>query len=259
MSWTELLTFLLDDVLPARVGSRPRARSRIASRITAGDLLSAAQAIEALYEERGHAAGFRSKIVAATDGPVDAPFQPGRAHLLLGELNPRTLITTNYDRVLERHFGTGYSSYTFNSTAIAPAVRRGEFTLIKLHGTFEQPQDLILTRLDFTRLRREGQQALEVLAALVLTRTVLFVGYSLADPDLQLVLEDQFGRRGANAGHYMLSHSASHDAVDRRIVKEAFGVEMLTYSGDVSTGFIEALEALVDEVRALRVTIPSIP
>lgn len=252
IGWENLLQSLLDNAIPPTPNKRPAARTKIASLIRSGSLLSAAQSIEQIYEEKGHAAEFRRKIAIYADGKNSAPFVPGRAHQLLAELNPRTLLTTNYDRILERNFVTGYAVYSYDSKAVAQAVRRGEYVLVKLHGTVEDPQNMILTRLDFTKLRQSGEKTLELIEALFLTRTVLFLGYSLGDPDLQLILENQFGKRGEHAGHYMLAPSRSHDLVAKRIVREAYGVEVLPYEGELVMGFMAMLEDLVGLVAEAR-------
>lgn len=172
-------------------------------------------------------------------------------------LDPRTIVTTNYDKVLERLFSDGYTYLTYKSDNIAASIRQGRPIVLKLHGTVDDPAGMILTRLDFSHLRRSGNQALAVLEALALTRTVLFLGYSLHDPDLHLILENQFGASGATVGHYLLAHSRAVSDEQRNVFSSAFGVEVLKYSGDPSRGFIEALERLtadVDEQRAKQMT-----
>src|SRR5699024_9632376 len=47
VGWKDLLTSLLDEIVPPRNGQRPRIRTQIKSKISAGDYLGAAQAIEA--------------------------------------------------------------------------------------------------------------------------------------------------------------------------------------------------------------------
>jgi hypothetical protein len=83
-------------------------------------------------------------------------------------------------------------------------VRTGTPVLLKIHGSVDSQQNLILTRSDYSAIRREGARSLEVFQALLLTKTSLFVDYSLSDPDIQLLLENNFGSRGDHGAHYLL-------------------------------------------------------
>src|SRR5699024_4030877 len=173
---TDLLTWLVDEISPPRNRQRPRIRTQIKSKISAGDDLGAAQAIEAAYEQLGRSAEFRNRIAATVDGPADDPFRPGEVHDAIADLNPRIIVTTNYDNVLERKFSEGYRAISYKSKHLGDAIRNGSYVILKIHGTKNEPQDLILTRLDFTRLRRKGARSLAILEALFMTRTVLFLG-----------------------------------------------------------------------------------
>ncbi len=76
---------------------------------------------------------------------------------------------------------------------------------MKLHGTVDDESQIVLTRSDFSRVRRDGAHVLEVLQSLFLTRTAIFVGYGFADPDIQLIFENILGARGGPAAHYWLT------------------------------------------------------
>jgi hypothetical protein len=74
-----------------------------------------------------------------------------------------------------------------------------------IHGTVDKVDEIVLSRTDYSRLRLHGAQALEVLEALLLTRTALLVGYGLRDPDVQLLFENVFGARDETPAHYILT------------------------------------------------------
>lgn len=253
VTWPQLLSRLLDDIFPRRPGARRSSTaSTIAGQIKGGDLLWAAQALESAFGEAGRSADFRNMIAQAVDGPSLSPFEPGVPHQTLLDLDIRTIVTTNYDKVLERLFGHGYKYLTHKSDNIADTVRSGRPVVLKRHGTTDDPPGLILTRLDFAQLRRTGSQALTVVEALTLTRTVLFLGYGLDDPDLHLILENQMLASGAALGHYLLAHERSMTPARRDVLGKAFGVEVIRYQGDHSVGFVEALEELNVQVQAAR-------
>jgi hypothetical protein len=253
VTWTELLTHLLDEISPRKAsGRRTATATSIAGQIKNGDLLWAAQALESEFAEAGRLADFKSIIARTVDGPTSAHFQPGEPHQALLSLDARTLITTNYDKVLERLFGDGYTYLTYKSDNIAESIRTGRPVVLKLHGTTDDPQGLVLTRLNFSELRQVGSQALTVVEALALTRTVLFLGYGLDDPDLQLILENQMRASGSTPGHYLLAHARSVTDTRRSVMAKAFGVEVVRYSGEYGEGFLSSLTDLAAQVQAVR-------
>lgn len=253
VSWTELLTELLNRISPKPArGRRTNADAAIAGQIKNGDLLWAAQALEARFTEAGRHTDYREIIARAVDGPVDAKFQPGLPHESLLNLDARLIITTNYDKVLERLFGDGYVYLTYKNDNIAESVRTGKSIVLKLHGTTDDLQGLILTRLDFAELRRKGVQALGVVEALALTRTVLFLGYSLDDPDLQLILENQMLMSSSTPGHYLLTSSRAVSPTRVDVMRKAFGVQVIPYSDQGGEGFSQVFQELVGEVLSRR-------
>jgi hypothetical protein len=246
--WKSLLEDLISQFATTNTAAR-KAKAYLRN----GDYLGAAEYLAHLCEKNGRRADFRERIVTVTDGSTDGsdPFQGNDLHARLGDLNPRIIVTTNYDKILERHFQNGYRVKQFTDTDIAATIRRGRSVLLKLHGTMDASGSTILTRTDFARLRKDGAHALETLGALLLTRTVLFIGYSLDDPDLRLLLENLFGAQGQQPGHYLLTSSSVEDA-DREVFKTVYGVELLTYQGDHYAATRDSLTELVAAVENQR-------
>ena len=217
------------------------------------DLLTAAEIIQHHCDTSSRADDFRNEIANKVDGGItaDSIFQKNSIHDLISALDPRIIITTNFDKILERHFNHGFKILSFDSTEIAATVRQGHPMILKLHGNVDHAASTILTRLDFTRLRRDGRHALDTLEALLLTRTALFIGYSLDDPDLRLVLENQFGAKGARPAHYLLTQREKSD-IRRALLRDAYGVRLVEYTGEHSAGVEKSLTALVALVDAKR-------
>ncbi|KRF05310.1 hypothetical protein ASH00_13085 [Arthrobacter sp. Soil782] len=213
--------------------------------IRTGDLLLAAELLENHCEAKGRLDDFRSEIARLTDGGQEAHsvFQKNDLHDIISDLFPRIIVTTNYDKILERHFQSGYKTLTYEQEDVASHVRQGKHLLLKLHGSVDNPSNMVLTRMDFTRLRRNGRNTLDTLEALLLTRTALFIGYSLDDPDLRLILENQFGAKGSRPGHYLLA-STKTSPTQRNLLKNAYGVTTVEYSGDHHDGVQRSLSEL---------------
>jgi hypothetical protein len=198
-TWLTLLDQLTD--VFATQGHKTYARKLVKQ----GKLLEAAELLRGLAIEQGKEQDFLEQIIRSVDGPIADPFQPATIHNAILDLNPFTIVTTNYDRVLERAAGTGYSYLSAKSDEIGRSVRVGRPIVIQMHGVVTEPPSIVLGRSDYTTLRRSGAHAFEVVEALFMTRTALFIGYSLSDPDIQLLLENVLGGREGPGSHYILT------------------------------------------------------
>lgn len=109
---------------------------------------------------------------------------PSLGHVLLANLRARDAITTNYDDGYERAVRA-----TGRQVAVVP--RRAPHRLLKLHGDVADDRaPLVLTR-DQLLAAQIHQRALGgALQMLLLTSDLLFVGYSLRDPDLHAALHE---------------------------------------------------------------------
>jgi hypothetical protein len=107
------------------------------------------------------------------------------AHGLLASLQVREVVTTNYDTLFEKAVGD-----QDGGLAVLPGqtVAQGQRWLLKLHGSNEDAANLVLTREQYLELAKRRGALLGLLQAMLLTRKMLFVGYSLSDEDFHAVL-----------------------------------------------------------------------
>ena len=143
-SWGELLNRL--------IASHTTGASRSAAKdaVSKGDYLGAAELLRVKARASGKEQDFLNLIAEQTDGgqKADQQFQPDALHETLLRLDPHVLITTNYDKVLERATRNGYKVHLYNSANLGAELRAGSSVLIKIHGSVDHAQDLILTRSD---------------------------------------------------------------------------------------------------------------
>jgi hypothetical protein len=244
--WIGLIHELALDVVP--VASQRRAIGALSNK---GNLLGAAELLRHYAKQAGRQPDLYTKLAEIVDSPDGHRFQPGPWHDQLLRLDPIVLVTTNYDRILERLTGNGYNLHRPDSKNVDADLRAGTPVLIKAHGTVDQKEDMVLCQTDYARLRREAGHMFDVLGALALTRTCLFLGYGLQDPDINMVMENVMGARGIAPAHYALT-SKSQARHLKETLEYAYGVTLVEYKKDDHADGLAALTSLADAVEALR-------
>lgn len=124
------------------------------------------------------------------DGDVDdAALRASEAHSLVVGLRFPLIYTTNYDHLLER--ALALHGQPCNKLVTAKDIAEADPnlpTVVKFHGDIDDEDSLVVTESDYFR-RAAFQDPLDIkLWADALGRTVLFVGYSLSDINLRLLL-----------------------------------------------------------------------
>ena len=242
-TWSDLLGRLADLL------TDPADKGIATTLIDERQLLAAADHIRYALDRQNALNSYQTTLRRALEGPAGDPFRPSTVYEDLLNLDPRIVFTTNFDKLFETASQGGYATHTFKSTTLGGDLRRGDPVLVKLHGSTDSIAEVVLTRTDFARVMKEGAPVLEILHALSLTSTILFVGYSLDDPDIQLALQ-ALGRGPLDPeAHYMLS---PEPATPSRIpvYRESFGVTVLTYPAGVHGEVHENLVELATRVGA---------
>jgi hypothetical protein len=123
--------------------------------------------------------------------------RPALAHALLTSLPVREVATTNYDRLLEAAAeGTGRE---FAVIPYEPAHDRDRW-LLKLHGDVGNADDIVFTREDYLRYGDRRGALAGIIQALLITRHMLFVGFSLTDDNFHRIADDVRKALGASRG-----------------------------------------------------------
>lgn len=240
-TWADLLTRLADLI------TDPGEKSAAHHLVDGRQLLAAADHVRYCLDRQNALNSYHSTLRRAVEGPPGDPFNPSPVFDDLLNLDPRIVFTTNFDKLFETASRGGYATHTFKSSTLGGDLRRGDPVLVKLHGSTDSIAEVVLTRTDFSRVMNEGALVLETLHALSLTSTILFVGYSLDDPDIQLALQAVGRGRLDPEAHYMLSPEPNTPS-RIPVYRESFGVTILTYPPGEHEAVHEGLSDLASRV-----------
>ncbi|KPF70566.1 hypothetical protein IP84_02410 [beta proteobacterium AAP99] len=150
---------------------------------------------------RGTRAGINQALIdGLTDGAV-----PTKLHDVLARLPVDTVWTTYYDQLLEQAFAAAGKAVDVKLTIQNLAqLRRGkDVTLYKMHGCVTQPQDAVLTKDDYERYADKRALFSDSLKGDLIEKTLLFLGFSFTDPNIEQILSRVRGHLGTNQrDHY---------------------------------------------------------
>jgi hypothetical protein len=116
--------------------------------------------------------------------------KPGAAHKALAELRFETIFTTNFDTLLEdayRELGIQYRLIHSDETLSrhgGPHITN----IVKMHGDLEA-ENIVLTRYSYDAFEKKRKGIARYLSCMMMTRTPLFIGYSMNDPNFKSILE----------------------------------------------------------------------
>ncbi len=172
---------------------------------------------------------------------------PGEAHKAFCSIPFDIVCTTNFDFLLERQ-------YDAIPRFVYPVVDEEQLSvngstagtlLLKLHGDLRHPSRLVVTEEDYDGFLARYPLLATYLANLLITKTAVFVGYSLDDPDFRqiwTIVSDRLGRTRRFA--YSIMVDARPTDISRY---ERRGVKVINLPGSKSN-YGEILSAAFQEL-----------
>ena len=157
-------------------------RTAIEAALLKGELTSVAQY---LREEIGPEAFHKALTAGLQCDDVDL----SPAHHLIPALPFRAVVTTNFDNLIERAYGGRLTVVTQNDAQqLAACIDSGQQFLLKAHGDLTRADTIVLSESDFARMVFGVEAFRQSFVTLLMTNAILFVGYSLSDPDFGLLI-----------------------------------------------------------------------
>lgn len=114
---------------------------------------------------------------------------PNPLHRSILSLNPCHIITTNYDDLIEQELVNEFMQYDVvrEDKDIPQMVHPN--TLVKMHGDFSK-DNIVLTEKDYYDYKRNFPLIRAYVQSLFASKLVLFVGFSFADMNLKMILNE---------------------------------------------------------------------
>lgn len=241
-NWIELLKFMKERALAGEFITDTEA-SEMDVLLADGKLLMVAEALRTSLPPDEYESILEEKF-----RPIGV--KPAEIHTALFRLRPPLILTTNYDLLLEDAYAYEYEQapnvYTYRD---APVVQRSLQTsrvterpvIFKLHGSIDEPSELILSERDYRRLIYQQTGYRSLLSALFITHVVVMLGFSFSDRELMLLLETlRESLKHRNNPDFIFLPADSAGRVEARRLREDFGIQVIPY--EPSEGHPEVLQ-----------------
>jgi len=242
--WKEFLTAAVNLI------KDPAKKTEIASLIEANKNLLALQAIRAETDP----ADYHNLL---NDSFNDPAFAPSELHKQIFKLDSRLVITTNFDKIYERHClavsTEGFKVIPYSSRSLGDEIRSDTSLIIKAHGTIDEIATMIFTKSEYHEAKENHASFYSILKALLLTNTCIFIGCGMEDPDVLLLLEEVKITANSTRPHYTLVKAGAISQYAIQDLKSAYNIRTLEYGPD-HTDLVTDLSLLNDQINAIRAT-----
>jgi hypothetical protein len=188
-------------------------------------------------------------------------YKPSPIHEAVLKIDPKVVITTNYDDIYDTYCrngmaASGYNVCRYHDTHLVPDLRSPVRLVVKAHGCVSDPSLIVLTRSQYFRARQQHACFFNVLDAIFVTHTILFVGYGLADPDIELVLENANIAAPSAHPHYALMPDNIAPDIEAAM-RRSHNVQFIKYTAGDPDQAAAAMNDLRDAVIEFRVSNPA--
>lgn len=242
-TWKTLLEYMVDWCIEHRVPLRAEPHE-FREIIEKGRLLVVAQELQISLGHQLNSC--LSDILHSGDA------KPSVAHHLLCMIDWAAVLTSNYDALIEGAYAAesgGILPPVFSKEGVNQALdclRNENHFVFKVHGDINIPNSIVLGNRDYSRLLYQSPAYRSFLETIFASYTVLFVGFSGNDPDLDGVIDrlSSIYERSISQ-HFILISEDELSPLERRRLLEDKRLDCITYQKDSShSQVVEFLKSL---------------
>lgn len=107
---------------------------------------------------------------------------------MISKNNIAGIITTNYDTFFESIFD-GYKTFIGQNELVFSQLQ-GIAEIYKIHGSVNNADSIIINHKDYKEYREKGKYLAAKLMTIFMEYPIVFIGYSITDPDIRSILKD---------------------------------------------------------------------
>lgn len=240
-TWLSFLESTLEDINP---------KAHIKKLLKDSDYLTACEVIKRVLGKEEFTRIVREEFLTPA-------YRPAEIHKQIFALDSRIVATPNFDKIYETYAnGEANGSIVVKQhydVDVISSIRSSQRLILKIHGTIDSPNNLIFTRAEYAEARTKHSTFYEVLEALALTHTFVFLGCGVNDPDIKLLLEDTLFKHNSSRRHVMLlPNKALHNSVVD-VIQDTMNLNIIQYSDrDNHAELLDSTKNLVQLVEAER-------
>lgn len=162
--------------------------------------------------------------------------EPGESHKAFAELPFETIYTTNFDLLLEDSYNLIHRPFRSLVGERQMPFHGGPFTtnIVKMHGDLRHEEKIVVTQEDYEKYLEDNPAIATHLSAMLITRTALFIGYSLNDPDFQNIRNVVRSRLGKfERMSYIVQFNKSPDYIESKLDDKLHVISISADSDDL--------------------------
>jgi len=172
----------------------------------------------------------------------DPNLKPYEGQLLLPQIPFRAILTTNYDKLLENAYKEYDDFYMeLKGKLISDFeeqiafIRESDFFILKINGNYYDTENMVFGTKDYNEKLHKSNVYKTLLKIFFAYHLVLFIGTSLEDPGIKLILDELAGIfQKSPPKHYALFQENKISKTMQKRYKEDYGIETITYPEDKS-------------------------
>lgn len=143
----------------------------------------------------------RARLLEAVGASLKIQDLPSEGHRLIAELPCNTIVTTNYDSLLERALEDAKRPFRviLSASDLLQSTPR-EVRLFKIHGDLSSIDEMVITERDYySRFLLPPSVLVDALRSALASNVCLFVGYSIRDINLKYLFFELISKVGVES------------------------------------------------------------
>jgi hypothetical protein len=223
-TWAELLNCMVNEV--EQVDPEAFNRTELDDLIAKGKLLEVADYCKDTLSPNQYY-DILSNQLNSDNGEIPEP------HKIIVNMPFSAVVTTNFDTLLElawskENNGLLKARTHKDTDVLGTLLFSNKFFLLKAHGDIDRPDTLVFTAQDYQEIIHSNLAFKAVFSAILLTKSILFIGYSLSDPDFRLLLDWQFATfKGNHPERYALMSGVGK--IERDVLWRTANIRVIPY------------------------------